>query len=165
MEKLGIQPIPLILQVINFLILLFILKKFLYSPILKMLDERKKKIEEGLAYSEKMKSDFAKSENKRAEIVAKGKLEAQKMIADAGKEAKRKENEIITKAQQEAKELIGKAEKEISLMREKLEKDLHKRAVEIAARMVEKIIKEALTGEMQKSVVDKKLKQVEARLK
>jgi len=85
MEKLGIQPIQLLLQAINFLIILLILKKFLYRPILKMLDDRKKKIDEGLLYSDRMKSEFEKSEKKRAEVVEKGKIEAQKLIIEARK--------------------------------------------------------------------------------
>ena len=54
MEKLGIEPILLLTQVINFTILVVVLTKFLYKPILKMLDERKKKIEEGLTLSREM---------------------------------------------------------------------------------------------------------------
>ena len=73
MENLGIQPVPLLLQAINFLLLLFILKKYLYKPILKALEDRKKKIEEGLAYSEKMKAEAEKSEKKREEIISRAK--------------------------------------------------------------------------------------------
>src|SRR3989344_7992101 len=102
MEKLGIQPLSLLLQVINFLILLFVLKKYLYTPILNMLNDRKKKIEEGLSYSEKMKSEFEKSEKKRAEIIDKGKLEAQKIVEEGRHAAKGKENELIAKAEKEA---------------------------------------------------------------
>ncbi|OGG04467.1 ATP synthase F0 subunit B [Candidatus Gottesmanbacteria bacterium RBG_16_37_8] len=165
MEKLGIQPIPLLLQVINFLLLLLLLKKFLYAPILQMLKDRRKKIEEGLEFGEKMKVEFDKSEKKRSEIVNKGKIEAQKIVEEARKTAKKKEEELIDKAEKEAAEIIERAEKELAVMKEKLEKDIHGKAIEVAQRLVEKLIKDALSETAQKAIIDKKIKEVTNQLK
>ena len=55
MDKLGIEPVMLLTQVINFLVLVILLTKFLYKPILKLIDERRKKIEEGLQLAQEMK--------------------------------------------------------------------------------------------------------------
>src|SRR3990167_4874990 len=108
MEKLGVQLIPLLLQGFNFLLLLFILKKYLYKPVLKILQERKKKIEEGLEFSEKMRAELGKSEKKAAEITDKARLEAQKIISQAKSDAKKKENEILSAAENEASEKIAR---------------------------------------------------------
>lgn len=165
MEKLGIQPIQLLFQAINFLLLMVILKKFLYQPIFKMLSDRKKKIEEGLIYSEKMKIEFEKSEKKSIEIVEKGKSEAQKIVDEAIKEAKNRQNQIIEKAEKEAAEIIERAQKEIDILREKLEKDLHKKAIVVAERIVEKVVKRALSESAHRSIIDKKLKEITNQLK
>ena len=165
MEKLGIQPIQLLLQAINFLIILLILKKFLYRPILKMLDDRKKKIDEGLLYSDRMKSEFEKSEKKRAEVVEKGKIEAQKLIIEARKAAKEKENEIIEKAEKEAAGIIERAEKENMRLRQDLEKEIQIKAVNIAERIVKKTVIDALNEKMHRAIIDKKLKEISSKIK
>jgi len=54
MEKLGIEPTLLLAQILNFLIIAFVLTKILYKPILQLLDKRKKTIEEGLRLTQKM---------------------------------------------------------------------------------------------------------------
>ena len=155
----------MLLQGFNFLLLLFILKKYLYKPVLKILQERKKKIEEGLEFSEKMRAELGKSEKKAAEITDKARLEAQKIISQAKSDAKKKENEILSAAENEASEKIARANKEIGSMKQKMEIDLHKKAVEIASKMLEKMINSALSKENHLSVIDKKLKEVEKMLK
>lgn len=159
MEKLGIQPIQLLLQVINFMVLLFVLKKFLYQPILKMIETRKKKIDEGLEYSDKIKREFEKSEKKRDELVAKGRQEAHNILEEAKKTAKREEAEILEKAQSQAQDILAKARRDSQNLKEELEKDLNKKAVDIAEIIIEKVIKSALSQEAHKSLIDRKLKE------
>ena len=60
MEKLGIQLPMLLTQIVNFTIMLLLLTKFLYKPILKALKERKEKISQGLIYAEKMQAEEEK---------------------------------------------------------------------------------------------------------
>src|SRR3989338_3420468 len=142
MENLGIQPVPLLLQAINFLLLLFILKKYLYKPILKALEDRKKKIEEGLAYSEKMKAEAEKSEKKREEIISRAKAEGQKIIIETRKAAKKLETELEEKAQKQADSIIAKAKRDSEVLKEDLAKELKQEAAVIAEKIVERVIKE-----------------------
>ena len=58
LSQFGVKPILLAAQVVNFLILLFILKKFLYGPILKVLSERRKKIEDSLKNVEEIEKRY-----------------------------------------------------------------------------------------------------------
>ena len=160
MENLGIQPISLLLQSINFLLLLLILKKFLYKPILKVLADRKKKIEEGLSYSDKTKSEFEKSEKKRDEILVRARSDGKTIIEEAKRAAKKREEELLEKAQREAQEIIAKGKREIEAMKEDLAKDLRREAVMIAEKIVEKVIKEALTENTQKALIDRKIKEI-----
>jgi len=160
MENLGIQPIPLLLQSINFLLLLLILKKFLYKPILKVLADRKKKIEEGLSYSDKTKSEFEKSEKKRDEILARARNDGKTIIEEAKRAAKKREEELLEKAQGQVQEIMAKGKRDIDSMKEDLVKDLRREAVEIAEKIVEKVIREALTENTQKALIDRKIKEI-----
>ena len=159
MEKLGIQPFQLLMQALNFLILLFLLKKYLYQPIQKMLDERRKKIEEGLEYSEKIKSDYNKNEKKRQEFINQAKEEARLIENSARKEAKAKEKEIIANAEKEASLIIKHAENEVKILQQKSVSDIHEKSLEIAQRFAEKLIGDSLTDTVQSAIIDKKLKE------
>lgn len=159
MEKLGIEPIQLLTQTFNFLVLVFILGKFLYKPILKKLEERRKKIEEGLQYTEKMKKALEENEKKRQEIINKAKDEARTIVEEGKKTGKKVEAEIIEKAHKEAKEIVERGGKELELERQQMEKQLKIDTVEIAEAFTMKILSEVLDKDNQEKIIDKKIKQ------
>src|SRR5260370_7721843 len=70
-------------QVISFCIVAFLLQRFAYKPILAILEERRRKIEEGQINAEKIKKELAEAEKRYQEIVAKGNADAQKMLEEA----------------------------------------------------------------------------------
>lgn len=160
MENLGIQPIQLLAQAINFLLLLYILKKYLYKPILKILDNRKKKIEEGLEYTEKTKIEFEKSEKIKQEMIEEAKQEAQKLLTEAKKSVKKQQVLILEDAEAQAKVLLNKAKKDIDVQRIEMEKDIHEQAVKIALRIVEKVIKESVDDTSHHNIINKKIKEI-----
>ncbi len=157
MEQLGIQPFQLGTQVLNFLIMVFLLSKFLYKPILKALEERKKKIQEGLEYTQKMKEEVEKSEKKRQEIISQAKEEAKKIVEDGKKAGKKLEEEIIVKAHTEAGAILGKAREEIEREKSEMEKDLRSQTVEIAQSWVEAVLGKVLGEKAQKTLINQKI--------
>jgi len=160
MENLGIQPISLLTQIINFAIMVVVLTKFLYKPILKVIEERKKKIEESLELTEKLKKDVEKNEQKRLEIIDEARAEGKKIIEEVKKSAKQMEAELVRKAQAEAAAIVEKSKKEIEAERGELEKKLKEQTVEIAAAMAEKIISEVLSEKDHRNIIEKKLKEI-----
>src|SRR5215472_3435483 len=70
-------------QVISFCIVAFLLQRFAYKPILALLEERRRKIEEGQLNAEKIKKELAEAEKRYQEIVTKGNDDAQRMINEA----------------------------------------------------------------------------------
>src|SRR5437016_12946037 len=96
-------------QVISFLIVALLLRRFAYKPILAVLEERRRKIEEGQINAEKIRKELAEAQQRYAEILAKANAEAQKMIDEARESAahlsERKQQEAITAAEQ----IIAKA--------------------------------------------------------
>lgn len=162
MEKLGISPIQLATQIINFIILAFILKKLLYKPILKTLEERKKKIAQGLEYAQQMEKQREESEKKKSEILDKAKADGHKMIAEAKRTAKTVETEILKGAQKEADSYMEKAKQEIAYMKTEMEKQVQKETVEIATDIVEKVLSQALDDRNQKAIIDRKIHELVA---
>lgn len=165
MDKIGVEPVALLTQIINFLLMVLILSKILYKPILKMLDERKKKIEEGLKYTEKMQLEMEKLEKKKAEVLDKAREEVKKIVEEGKKAGKSVEADIIKSAHEEAKQIIESGKKEIDSEKAKMLKNLHRETVDVSVRMAEKILKDVLSQEDQKLIIDKKLKQIASLVK
>src|SRR6202030_2520936 len=96
-------------QVISFSIVAFLLRRFAYKPILAVLEERRRRIEEGLINADKIKKELAEAEKRYAEILAKANADAQKMIDEARERsahvAERKQQEAVAAAEQ----IIAKA--------------------------------------------------------
>ena len=82
-ETFGWNPWLFLSQVISFTIVALLLRRFAYKPILKVLEERRQQIAEGLLNAEKIKKQLAEAEQRHAEILAKANAVAQKMIDDA----------------------------------------------------------------------------------
>lgn len=113
LNQFGINPVLLAAQIVNFLILLFLLKKFLYGPILKVLNERKKRIEESLKNAEEIELQLQKTKEKSEEILADTLKKAQK-IMDQTKEAAAQmladthhtSEQILLKAEEDGKKIV-----------------------------------------------------------
>lgn len=161
MEQLGIAPFQLITQIFNFLVMVFVLNKLLYKPILKALEERKKNIAEGLVYSQQMKEEAEKSELKKKEVINKAKEEARKIIADSKAAGKKLEAEIVQKAHKEAQNILEKARIDIEREKQEMEIDLRTKTVEIAQSWVEAVLGKELNEKSQKNIINQKIADLE----
>ncbi|MFI5205711.1 MAG: ATP synthase F0 subunit B, partial [Candidatus Paceibacterales bacterium] len=86
-QQFGIEPILLLAQIVNFLIILFVLKKFFYKPIVKMLEERKTKIKESMVNADLIETRLKETEQKSAAILESARKNAQELMEDAKSQA------------------------------------------------------------------------------
>lgn len=142
-----------------------ILTKLLYKPILRSLEERRKKIAAGLAYEEKMKRELEKNDKKLQEILTAAKTEAKKIVAEGKLGAKRLESEIIDKAHKEAAVILAKGKEDIEQEKDEMERKLKEKTVVIAEEIVKRLLSDILSEETQKKIVDKKLSLIARRIK
>lgn len=113
LEKLGIEPHIFIAQIINFLILLFVLRKFLYKPLLNILEKRKTIIDKGLQDAKEAAENLREIESIKEEKIIEAEKEANQIIEKFKKEAQEK-SAVILKETQEKSEDIVKEAKEIA---------------------------------------------------
>src|SRR6266705_608944 len=118
-ETFGWNPWLFFSQVISFCIVAYLLQRFAYKPILALLEERRRKIEEGQLNAEKIRKELAEAEKRYQEIVAKGNADAQRMIDEARESAahlsERKQQEAIAAAEQ----IIAKAREAAAIEHER----------------------------------------------
>jgi F-type H+-transporting ATPase subunit b len=145
-------------QVISFIIVALVLRRFAYKPILAVLEERKQRIAEGLLNAEKIKQQLAEAEQRHAEILAKANTQAQKMIDEARESAahvaERKEQEAIAAAEQ----IMAKAREASAIEHEKTMADLKR---ELGRLVVDtKVTGKVLTSEDQKRLQEEASRQL-----
>ena len=106
LQQLGIQWPKLIAQVVNFAIVLFILWKFAYKPVLAMLEQRRQKIAESMANADKIKAELAATEASRRQILDKANVDSNKFIEEARVAAARVLEQETQKAIATANDII-----------------------------------------------------------
>lgn len=149
-DKLGIDLKLLIAQAVNFLILLAILTKLIYKPILNVLDKRKKMIEENVENTQKIEERLAKIEEEKDKIMSEASEAAMAAVEKAKKEAEEEKQKILTNAK---KEISSLAERYRGQLQEEKKQMLQEIKGEIAALIVqssEKIIKKEFKKDDQK---------------
>src|SRR5213596_4133755 len=131
-------------QVVSFAIVAFLLRQFAYKPILAVLEDRRRKIEEGQLNAEKIRKELAEAEKRYQEIVAKANADAQRMIDEARESsahvAERKQQEAIAAAEQ----ILAKAKEAAALEHERqmqtLKRELGRLVVDTTAKVTGKVL-------------------------
>jgi len=153
MAELGISWPLLLAFVINFIILLVLLGKFLYKPVLKMLDERAQKIKESMEWAEATKRDYEQAKAEVQRQIEKGRQEAQAIITTAVQKGEGLKEEARKEAAEQARAIVEKARIELGAERDKMVEDLRKEFVSLLILASEKVIRQTLDKEKQSKVI------------
>ena len=153
--SLGIDWKLFLAQIVNFSILLFVLYKFAYRPVLKMLDDRTDKIEKGLADAEKSQKKLKEIEEKEKEVLIDAKKQAKEIIKKAEEQAQVNKEELIVTAREESDKITEKAKKVAGEEKDKMVAEVKMEISELIAVAVEKIVDEKLDGAKDAQIIDK----------
>lgn len=147
-------------QVINFVVVAVLLRQFAYKPIVKILQERRERIAEGLSNADKIRQQLADAEQRHAEILAKANVEAQKMIEEAresaGHVAERKEQEAIAAAEQ----IMAKAREASALEHERTMAELKREIGRLVVDTTSKVTGKVLTSDDQRRLQEEAARQL-----
>jgi F-type H+-transporting ATPase subunit b len=161
MDKLGIETKLILAQLVNFTIIMIVLNKLLYKPILSMLEKRKKKIQEGLALTEQMKVEEEKMEVKKNKMIAETKKEATVLIEEAKGHAKNEATQILEAAHKEADEIIEKGKVQAAEQKLLMKKEVQQEAIVLATGMAKRLLSSVMTQEVQHTVLKKHIKELQ----
>ncbi len=161
-QTFGLSWGTFIPYLVNFILILIVLRIFAYKPLLAMLDERRNIIAKSMAQAEEIKQELAKTQAAREEILSKANSSAQKMIDEARQAAEKFRDQKLNEALQSAQETLRKAQEAGRLEREKIMADLRKEMVSLVVTTTAKVAGKVLTSEDQKRLSDETLKQLAA---
>ncbi len=143
----GVHPALLIAQLINFLIVIFVLKKFAFGPILEMLEQRKARIAEGEEKLKRIEKQLAESEDRTAEMLAEANERAQRLIDEAKESAAALSATKTQEAIASAQAILAKAEEAAKAEREQMVAELKQEFGKLVATTTASVTGKVLTEE------------------
>lgn len=156
-DALGINLPQLIAQVANFFVLLVILRLVLYKPVLKMMDERKQRIAEGLNAAEIARAEAAQAQANIKDQIDAARKEGQEIVANAQVIASRLQAEAHEQAGRDREAALERARTEINLERDRAVAELRKEFADITVSAAEKVIGQSLDGQAHQRIIEEAL--------
>jgi len=149
-------------QVISFVLVALLLNKFAYKPILKVLEDRRQKIADGLAAADKTKAELANAQAKAQEVITQAGQQANKIIEEARAAASAVGEQERQKAVADAQQIVTKAreagEAELARLKTELRREFGRLVVQAAARSTADV----LTGDQKTRIADDSVRQLAA---
>jgi len=162
LEALGIDPLRLVWQIVNFLLLLFLLQRLLFKPILRLMDNRATKIRESIDEAHRMQklADEIREMNEKERETAR--RDAAEILDTARRMAEQYEASEKDRARKEAELLIERAKDEIQLERDRAISDVRRVAVDLAIDAAGKVIEQKLDRDQHVQLVERFLSETSA---
>lgn len=157
LHSLGIEWPILIAQIVNFAILLAILGKFVYKPVLKMLDERKEGVAKALEREEKAAAKLAAADVEREKILVAARAESQSIIDEAKKDGEGMKAKLIATAREEIAKMKADAEKRLKDERARLVTEVKGEIGGLIVDTIEKAFSDVLDARTQGRMVEQAL--------
>ncbi|MDP3963648.1 MAG: F0F1 ATP synthase subunit B [bacterium] len=159
-HKLGIDWKLLIAQAVNFVVLLWLLKKFLYGPVLELLRKRREDIKEGAQNAEKIAQELRQIEQRRAAELERVKKEAEIIIQEAKQAAKARGEELINQTEAKIAGLIAEAKRHLEEERIKMMDQAGKDVKELVFMVAEKVLEEQLPKDIHEKFVEEAVRRL-----
>lgn len=154
MEALGISLNGIIAYIINFALLVILLRLFLYKPVKEALARRQQRIAESLEAADIAAQEAAQQRAEFEKELAQARVAAQEDAKKAAEATEKMRQEILAAAQKEADEIKAKAVEEAESEKAKVTTDLQKQAAELAMQITRKIVGEGIDEQSQKKLID-----------
>lgn len=160
-SALGLDLKIFIAQLINFSVLIFVLWRFAYQPVFKILEERRLKIAKGLADSDEAEKRLTQAEEEKKAIIANARKEANEIIEESKKKAELRYQEIVDKAKTDLKLVINDEKEKIQVERNYAIKEIKKEAAQMISAALMKILPEKVDEKSDSEMIKKALQELE----
>jgi F-type H+-transporting ATPase subunit b len=160
LSKFGVDWPHFIAQLILFLIVYFVLNRFAFGPLLKILDERRKRIEESQLNAEKIKKQLAEAEIRYQEVLRKANDDAQNLLEEMRRNNEAFSQREMEKAVKEAASIADRARHEIVSERVRMVDEVKREMVSLVVKTTAKVAGKVLSPEDQKRLSEEAAKEL-----
>ena len=153
-----VSPGLYIWSLVIFLLVLLILKKYAWTPLLDFLDQREKEISDSLAMAESAKADLEKVKEESEKILNEAKNQGKSIVSDSKQKAEDSANKILNDAQAKSDEFVLDAKKKIDVEKKKAIKEIKEEVVGLSLDLASQVLQRNVKDEDNKKFVDSSLK-------
>ncbi len=146
--------------ILTFLVLLGVLAKFAWNPLLKMLRDREEFIRSSLDDAEKARAELERLNSEGEDIVNKARSEAQTILSESKAAASKLKDETLNAAKAQAKSILSDAEKQIRIEKDKAIEEIKSEVVDLSLSVATKLIKKNISREDNQALIDDSLENV-----
>lgn len=144
----------IIAQLVNFAIVLFVLKRYAYGPVLKMMTERSEKIEKGIADAEHAHKKLAEVADKEKEVLIEARKQASEIIAKAEAVALKNKEAIVAESKQAAEKMLADAAKKMEAEKNQMMQEVRTQVAELVVAATGKIIDEKMDSDKDRAIIN-----------
>ena len=159
LASLGINLPTLVAQIVNFAVLFGLLYLVAYKPIMRMLDERSRKVKESMEQTEFIKQQAAQAEEETKKRIEDASKEGQELVARAVRTGEETRRQAQQEARQDAESLIARARTEIQQEREEAIDEQRRGVADLTIMAAETVIERSLDKEAHRQLIDKVLQE------
>ena len=152
---LGVNPWTALFTLLNFLLVLYVGKRFLYGPVMKMIQDRQNEIDDMYAKADAAKTDAAKLRDTYQQQLSQAQSESDRIVKEATLRAQNREEEILRKASAEADAIRDKAITDIAQEKKKAVNDAKNEISGLAMAIAGKVVERELTQADQSELIDR----------
>lgn len=160
LRVLGVDIKLVIVQALGFLILLYLLRRFLFDKIFALIKARREEIKDTFEATERDRQEAVKLKTNYEKRLSEAEDEAERRLTEAVKEAQKLGSELIERSRQETEVIKLKARETIELERKKITQELRNQVVALSLLASEKLIQQSLSHEAAEKLVDGFIKDV-----
>lgn len=157
LEKLGVDWKLLLAQAVNFLVLLWVLKRFAYKPILSALESRTKRIEQGLKDAEASQAKLQGVIEEEKKILTAAREEARSILVEAEMSAKKRDALLLEETKQKIDRMITETDKHLSEKQAKLLREAKEELVETVLLVTKKVLGEKVDASIDAEFIKQSL--------
>ena len=164
MDNPLVQPDPglFIWTILTFLVLLYLLARFAWGPLLKALEERQETIRKSLDDADQARQELERLHQESAQIIAAARADAQSIVAKSRVAAETVREDLKQKAKEEAEALVRGAQRQIQLETARAVQQIRHEVVDLSLAVASKLIKKNLTQEDNDALIQDSLTQIDA---
>lgn len=152
---LGVNPWTALFTLLNFLLVLYVGKRFLYGPVMKMIQDRQKEIDDMYAKADEAKETATKLRDTYQQQLSQAQSESDRIVREATLRAQNREEEILRKASADADAIRDKAIADIAQEKKKAVNDAKNEISGLAMAIAGKVVERELTDDDQSALIDR----------
>ena len=161
LKVISVNAWAIVISLVNLVILTMILKRFLFTPVKKILDSRRAAIDEDYAQAKTAREEAEETRKSYEEAMAAAKITGDQIIADASRTAEYRSNEIVAQAREKASEIRRQAEADAVLERKKAEDEMKHEIANVSAQLTGKLLQREINEEDHRNLIDSFLNDLE----